>query len=80
MNRGVLRVSFELLHDLLGLDADHRVYRVSMSDKDFGTDVFSIAIEGPKCPRFYEGDVLPLITLDDIAEPNRRPADGLFYG
>jgi len=54
--RGRIRISFDVLAELLGLDSSHEIIEVYRDHKDFGSDTFSVIIKGLKMPLNNEGD------------------------
>ena len=56
--RGIHRISFELLSELLRIDENYKVTDVFRRDMDKMNDSFSIIIEGPEAPLHIEGEEL----------------------
>ena len=63
--RGIMKVTYELLEDMLKLDGDHHVVSVQNMPEDSFNDTFSVILSGPTCPEIPEGGVGPRVVLDN---------------
>ena len=65
---GRVRVSFELLEDLLGIPKDIHITNV-YRQINFGTvndHVFDIVLEGDNLPQLTEGAEIPIINIQEV--------------
>ena len=60
---GVVKVSLELLRELLRLDDRHEVHAVETATEDWVIDCCKIYISGPDCPEVPEGGVIPQVII-----------------
>ncbi len=70
--QGRVRITYELLEDVLNLPPGHHVVDVFQTGSDRETNFFSIKITGDKMPaRGLEGSALTEMPLEDLC-----PAEG----
>lgn len=70
MNRGILRISSELLMEHFMLGKDHSIIGVSEFLQSDGAHGIILVIEGPKMPKVMIGDITPDIIPEYYEDEN----------
>ena len=67
---GLVRVTYELLEDLLKISGAHKVIDIYATAQDRQNNQFRVKIIGPNMPEKIEGSESMIISVSDIAEAN----------
>jgi hypothetical protein len=68
----IIRVTLDLLGDLLGLPEGHKAVDVLYEPSDRSQRTFRVIVEGPGCHRVPEGNEIPWSSLVEIHERAER--------
>ena len=67
-NKALMRVTYELLLDALGLPDDVRILAVTQQPEDILVGAFRLVIEHPDLPLHAEGATPPTLTADQVID------------
>lgn len=65
---GLVRITYELLEDLLTLDATHKIVDIYAEPEDRQKNQLRVKVVGPKMPHHVEGFEPVIIPFTDIKE------------
>ena len=70
---GIVRISFDLLEDVLGVQKDHHIVGVISNVIDTHNRVVKLIIKGPLMPLQYdEGEDIVIVRYEDIKDVIRK--------
>lgn len=65
--RAIVRVTWELLHDLLRLPEGVEIRGIASNTEDNVSERFRVILQGENLPEVMEGTPIPWVPLEDIA-------------
>lgn len=68
--RAIVRVTWELLHDLLRLPEGVEIRGIASNTEDNVSERFRVILQGENLPMVEEGNPMPWVPLKDIAVTN----------
>jgi len=70
--RGLYKVSYEKIGELLKLDDDHQVISVEILDNSYCGELLKVLVDGPCMPEVPEGSPIPYVPINFIDQVKKE--------